>query len=241
MSGGELVVVEDQPKAIMVRNQGVANACREIVLRCSVHFAGRRYIQAEGWQALAALSGYTPRISTVEELDTGDVRAICNLVRISDGELMASAEGFVGTDEPVWFGGQIIDKYGKPKTLPKRSKFAIRAMAQTRAISRACRSALAFLVPLVDSSLATTPAEEMPWEQEQGQEQEAPRSSGPAVPPTPSQRAMLKRLTANLSEAQLAELHEKFGPGDKLTKATASAVIDHLQKGPVNEDAEPVT
>jgi hypothetical protein len=244
MSETALAIVEDQPQSVMVRNQNVANACKAIVLKCSVHFAGRRYIQAEGWQALAALSGYTPRISTVEELESGDIRAICNLVRISDGELMASAEGFVGTDEPVWFGGQVTDKYGKTKTLPKRSKFAIRAMAQTRAISRACRSALAFLVPLVDSSLATTPAEEMPWEQEQSPEQEAPRSSGPAQPPTPSQRALLKRLTANLSESQLAELHEKFGPGDKLTKATASQVIEHLNNKasqPVNEDSEPVT
>lgn len=177
MSDLGLVPVE-QPRELMVRGQGVASACREIVMRCSVHFAGRRYIQAEGWQALASLSGLTPRIETVEELETGDVRALCSLVRIADGEVMARAEGFVGTDEPVWFGGTVTDKWGKTKTLPKRSKFAIRAMAQTRATSRACRTALAWLVPLVDSSLATTPAEEMPWEQEQSSGSN-PEVSGP--------------------------------------------------------------
>jgi hypothetical protein len=43
----------------------------------------------------------------------------------------------------------------------KRPMFARRAMAQTRAISRACRSAFAHVVILIDRSLGTTPAEEM--------------------------------------------------------------------------------
>jgi hypothetical protein len=34
-------------------------------------------------------------------------------------------------------------------------------MAQTRAISRVCRSAFAFVVVLIDSDLSTTPAEEI--------------------------------------------------------------------------------
>src|SRR3546814_4663117 len=35
-------------------------------------------------------------------------------------------------------------------------------MAQTRAISRACRSAFAHVVVMIDADLATTPAEEVP-------------------------------------------------------------------------------
>jgi hypothetical protein len=35
-------------------------------------------------------------------------------------------------------------------------------MCQTRAISRACRSAFAHIVVLIDKSLSTTPAEEVP-------------------------------------------------------------------------------
>jgi len=52
----------------------------------------------------------------------------------------------VGDDEDTW---------------KKRPEYARRAMAQTRAISRACRSAFAFVVVLIDESLSTTPAEEM--------------------------------------------------------------------------------
>ena len=43
----------------------------------------------------------------------------------------------------------------------KRPEFAKRAMAQTRGISRACRSAFSHVVTLMDAGLMTTPAEEM--------------------------------------------------------------------------------
>jgi hypothetical protein len=107
---------------------------------------GKKYIRAEGWQALAAANGLSPRISMVEEMTNGDIRAVCDLIRLSDGETVASSEGFVGTDEPMW---------------QNRPRYARRGMAQTRATSRACRSALAWIVPLLDADLSTTPAEEM--------------------------------------------------------------------------------
>jgi hypothetical protein len=120
---------------------------------------GKKYIRAEGWQALAAANGLSPRISMVEEMQNGDIRAVCDLIRLSDGETIASSEGFVGTDEPMW---------------QNRPRYARRGMAQTRATSRACRSALAWIVPLLDADLSTTPAEEM--------EEAAPVSKGKAKP-----------------------------------------------------------
>jgi hypothetical protein len=75
---------------------------------------------------------------------------------MGDGQLIATAEGFVGEDEPTWYGGQ-----SRGKTLPKRADYAIRAMAQTRAMSRAGRTAFAHVVVMMNAGLATTPAEEM--------------------------------------------------------------------------------
>ena len=134
------------PRDVVTRGHQVADACRQIVMQCSMDLKGKKYIKAEGWQALAAANGLSPRINCVEELAGGDIRAVCDLIRLSDGEIVASAEGFVGTDEPMW---------------TSRPRYAKRAMAQTRATSRACRSALAWVVPLLDASLQTTPAEEM--------------------------------------------------------------------------------
>ena len=146
-----LVPIEDGqshivPRDVVTRGHQVADACRQIVMQCSIDLKGKKYIKAEGWQALAAANGLSPRINCVEELTGGDIRAVCDLIRLSDGEIVASAEGFVGTDEPMW---------------SSRPRYAKRAMAQTRATSRACRSALAWVVPLLDASLQTTPAEEM--------------------------------------------------------------------------------
>ena len=68
MSETALVPVDVQPRDVMVRSQNIASAAKEIVMRCSVNLQGKRYICAEGWQALANLSGYSPRIDEVVEL-----------------------------------------------------------------------------------------------------------------------------------------------------------------------------
>jgi hypothetical protein len=137
---------QEAPAGVMTRGAAVAAACRQIVLSTTMDLRGKKYIRAEGWQALAAANGLSPRISMVEEMTNGDIRAVCDLIRLSDGETVASSEGFVGTDEPMW---------------QNRPRYARRGMAQTRATSRACRSALAWIVPLLDADLSTTPAEEM--------------------------------------------------------------------------------
>ena len=137
---------QEAPAGVMGRGAAVAAACRQIVLSTTMDLRGKKYIRAEGWQALAAANGLSPRISMVEEMQNGDIRAVCDLIRLSDGETVASSEGFVGTDEPMW---------------QNRPRYARRGMAQTRATSRACRSALAWIVPLLDADLSTTPAEEM--------------------------------------------------------------------------------
>ena len=154
-----ILAEQEAPAGVMGRGAAVAAACRQIVLSTTMDLRGKKYIRAEGWQALAAANGLSPRISMVEEMQNGDIRAVCDLIRLSDGETVASSEGFVGTDEPMW---------------QNRPRYARRGMAQTRATSRACRSALAWIVPLLDADLSTTPAEEM--------EEAAPVSKGKAKP-----------------------------------------------------------
>lgn len=137
-----------------------AEICRGIVVETAKPIQGRKYVCVEGWQAIAIAHGCAASSRDVEKVD-GGIRAVGEVRRMSDGALIAQAEGFVGEDEPTWFGGETIS-YGKPKVLPKRSDYAIRAMAQTRAISRACRSAFAHVVVMMNAGLATTPAEEVP-------------------------------------------------------------------------------
>lgn len=132
-----------------------ATICKEIVLASSSMIQGRRFVSVEGWQAIAVAHGCALSARDVEKVE-GGVRAIGEVRRMSDGQLIATGEGYVGEDEPTWFGGQ-----SRGKTLPKRADYAIRAMAQTRAMSRAGRTAFAHVVVMMNAGLATTPTEEM--------------------------------------------------------------------------------
>jgi hypothetical protein len=137
-----------------------AELCKAIVVATSSTIQKRRYVSVEGWQAIARAHGCAAGARDVEQVE-GGVRAIGEVRDIISGQLIATAEGFVGEDEPVWYGGG-TDKWGKPYV--KRPAYAIRAMAQTRAMSRACRSAFAHVVVMMNANLQTTPAEEVPFD-----------------------------------------------------------------------------
>jgi hypothetical protein len=124
----------------------VAGFCKEIVLKTAQNIQGRKYVRVEGWQSIANAYGCVASAKDVERVETG-FRAIGQVRRMDTGIVIAEAEGFVGDDEKTW---------------NKRDEYAKRAMAQTRAISRACRSAFAFVVTYMDAGLETTPAEEVP-------------------------------------------------------------------------------
>lgn len=133
------------PGMLMRQATDVAGVCGEIVKRTAQDIQGKKYVKVEGWQSIAVAYGCVASSRDVEKVQ-GGIRAVGEVRRMSDGILIATAEGFVGDDEKMW---------------QSRPEYARRAMAQTRAISRACRSAFAFVVTMIDGSLSTTPAEEM--------------------------------------------------------------------------------
>lgn len=124
----------------------VAGACREIVKQTCQRIGTKDYVRVEGWQAIAVAHGCVSSARDVERLEDG-YRCIGEVKRMDNGQVISQAEGFLGDDEPMW---------------ATRPTYAKRAMCQTRAISRACRSAFAHIVVLIDRNLSTTPAEEVP-------------------------------------------------------------------------------
>ena len=126
----------------------VAGICKEIVLKTAQNIQGRKYVRVEGWQSIANAFGCVASAKNVTRCETG-ITAVGQVRNMATGVVIAEAEGFVGFSEKTWGG---------------REEYAQRAMAQTRAISRACRSAFAFVVTLMDAGLETTPAEEVPSE-----------------------------------------------------------------------------
>jgi hypothetical protein len=144
----ELVPVADTPADLYRTSTDAAGLCKDIVAKTARSIQGRKYVQVEGWQAIALAHGCTASAGAVERVETG-FRAIAKITRMRDGLVIATAEGFVGDDEKTW---------------ASRPEYARRAMAQTRAISRACRSAFAHVVVMMNAGLETTPAEEIPDE-----------------------------------------------------------------------------
>lgn len=119
----------------MVNEQGLAR-----------NFGGERdHVSVEGWQFLASQFGLIPDIEWTKELDDGwEARA--KLVRLSDGVTISHAEAECRRTEKrgFWHSAE---------------PYAIRSMAQTRAVSKVCRIALSSVMVL--GGFAATPAEEM--------------------------------------------------------------------------------
>jgi hypothetical protein len=188
----------------------VAGVCKSIVLETAQQIGGRKYVRVEGWQAIATAHGTVASARDVERID-GGWRAIGEVRRMDTGQVIATAEGFLGEDEPVW---------------AKRPEYAKRAMAQTRAISRACRSAFAHVVVLIGSGLETTPAEEVPAEGfADAHPKPAPRLVDADVidvepvrvsaPIRKKQPVAQPMDGADMTEATLIEVQEKHGEGKK--------------------------
>ena len=146
MSENQLAVTNNGVATHIRQATDVAGACREIVKATAQRIGSKDYVRVEGWQSIAVAHGCVASARDVEKVE-GGVRCIGEVRRMDNGQVIATAEGFVGDDEPTW---------------ANRPTYAKRAMCQTRAISRACRSAFAHVVVLIDRNLSTTPAEEVP-------------------------------------------------------------------------------
>lgn len=210
-----------QPAELVRQSTDIASLCRDIVIKSSMTIQGRKYVRCEGWQSIATAHGCTASAKNVERVD-GGYKAVGEIRRMSDGSIIAEAEGFVGEDEPTWFGGEVHTKNGT-KTLPKRPDYAIRAMAQTRAISRACRTAFAHVVVLMDAGLATTPAEEVP----------AGGFDNDSVEEHSRQREEASDAASTVTDWKTVEIHFGKKKGTPIAKLDASSVRwyrDNAQK-----------
>jgi len=169
----------------------VAGACREIVKATAQRIGNRDYVRVEGWQSIAVAHGCVASARDVERTEEG-WKCIGEVRRMDNGQVIATAEGFLGFDEEMW---------------AKRPTYAQRAMCQTRAISRACRSAFAHVVVLIDRNLSTTPAEEVPFG---GFEESKQLNTYKYEQPTPAE---VKEITARLVE-------EKKSPDSEIKDMT---------------------
>jgi len=127
----------------------------------SVKIQGKNFVTVEGWQFAGVSLGLVPVIQSIQNLSTVDeykYQCSVNLIQVKSGEVVGTGYALCSNKEPN-----------------KRSfqEYAILSMSQTRAISRAYRNVLAWLMKA--SGFEPTPAEEIVDEFERPE----PRSEPP--------------------------------------------------------------
>ena len=142
----------DEPALIVARATEVANVLSGVLKAkgLTTRIGNREHVQVEGWTLCGSMLGVFPIVEWTRKLENGwEARA--KAVTMA-GATVGSAEAQCTREEKEW---------GPTPTRGKaRDDYALRSMAQTRAISKALRQPLGFIVTL--AGFAATPAEEIP-------------------------------------------------------------------------------
>lgn len=140
--------VGESPNAIINEAQLMATALYNVVEKQHLYqpIQGKKYLQLEAWQLLGKFCNVQGIVEEVQPVEYFGVKGFGARAAVidDDGRKIAEAEAVCMRDEPNW----------KAKPL-----FQLKSMAQTRALSKAYRSCLSFIVSIAGYS--PTPLEEM--------------------------------------------------------------------------------
>jgi hypothetical protein len=202
------------PRVALERMSEVATALVDVVEAKNLYatISGRRHITCEGWTTLGGMLGIVPVVTETRANEDGDGIVARVEARTLDGRVVGAAEGECSRAERKW------------KT---RDPFAIRSMAQTRAISRALRAPLGQIVVLAGYQPAG--AEELV---------EEPVDDIHRV--TPAGRAQVDEIAALLRSLEAIDSERDWRgeargiaggmSGGKLSRGQAETVIERLRE-----------
>lgn len=149
----KLVFGTQDPERIIERATEVANRLKDIVEKAKLYNmipskqGPRKYVRAEGWTAMIAMLGVFPSSVYCHRLDrTKDEIAYEAKIILKhlSGHQLGAGEAICSSNEKNWAG---------------RDEYAIKSMAQTRAVGKACRLSFSWIMAL--AGYEATPAEEM--------------------------------------------------------------------------------
>jgi hypothetical protein len=138
------------PVAYVAQATRLATSLAEVINKQKLFavIQNRKYVTVEAWTLLANMLAVNPVVvwsRPVEDHEGSQGWEARVEVKNMQGVLIGSGEAMCTRSEKTW---------------QRREDFALRAMAQTRATSRALRNPLGFVVKL--AGYEATPAEEMP-------------------------------------------------------------------------------
>ncbi len=135
----------DDPDEVLARATNVAKALDGVLGQTglTLNISGRKYVKVEGWTFLGNLVGVFPRTAWSRAIDGGWEARVEAVTR--DGAVVGAAEAVCMRAEKNW---------------SNRDDYALRSMAQTRAMGKALRMPLGFIAVL--AGYDPLPADEVP-------------------------------------------------------------------------------
>lgn len=209
-----------EPRVALERMSDLAKVLVDVVRdrKLAVRISGREHLTAAAWTTLGGMVGIVPVVEWTRPLPDGAGWEARVEARTLDGRVVGAAESMCSRSESTW---------------SRRDEYALRSMAQTRAIGRALRAPLGQIVVLAGYEPAG--ADEIPVEPDTAG---PARKRGPipdAIKPTEEQMAELNRLLSALAAAQpevdwKARAREIAGvPSDMLTRTTTEQLLYKLR------------
>ncbi|MBO7717964.1 hypothetical protein J6S37_00505 [Candidatus Saccharibacteria bacterium] len=200
-----------------------ANSLKTLIMDKKLYtpIQGKNYINVEGWQIAGALVGITPFVEKVEQLQSAPgeykYRAEVSL-RDKEGKTVGYGMALCSNREP-----------GKKGF----AEYAVMSMAQTRAVGKALRMSLGWLLKV--AGYETTPYEEMEATEVAQKSKEEPQpvvtQKGPSVRDV---SYAVDKLGLAKDMAELKEIYKSF-PHDIMVHADVVKKKDEMKAGFASE------
>lgn len=208
-----------QPNDVIAMSGQLQKFIKEQKLTTGIQ--GKDYVNVEGWQFAGAMLGIVPVVEYCKNISTAD-------------ELKYEASVFLTnlqTGQMVGRGIAICSKLEQKKRY--FDEYAIASMAQTRAIGKAYRNVLAFVMRA--AGFEPTPAEEMDFnspEKEEAKPQPAPAPKAQQTteePATDKQKALIISLVQShvFTEEEQAKVLDQV---ETYSKVKAMKVTENITK-----------
>jgi hypothetical protein len=181
-----LVFGTQNPEHIIERAVEVANRLKNIVEAQKLYtpIQGKKYVRVEGWTAMLAMLGIFPSSVYCHRLDRNKDEITYEakvLLRHLSGHQLGAGEAICSSNESNWHN---------------RDEYAIKSMAQTRAVGKAARLSFSWIMTLAGYEPCNE--EEIPKTEDLGPPIPAPEAIG--FPSSPAE--VEDRLKKPISEKQ---------------------------------------
>ncbi len=191
----------------------MANVLKSHILKNKLFapIAGKNYVMVEGWQFAGGLLGLFPRIAEVNQVAPNKWIAKAEIINQKTQDVISVGYALCSKEEM------------KKKTF---DEYAILSMAQTRAIGKAYRNLIGWIIKM--AGYESTPAEEMIGKEE-AKDKIQDEING--IGNNPKVDELKNMLKGNTDQEKIADLEKKTGlklQDFKITEKHAGILIAHL-------------